>query len=708
MAHVRYMLLPIWLKIFLFLCGWCQVRHSQHHGPTEVVTPLKITNARRGMRPPSWTSYRLQFGGQRHIVHMKVNKHLLARHMPVFTYTDQGVLLEDQPFVQSDCFYYGYVEGDPESLIALSSCFGGFRGILKTDGTVYEIEPKSFSTTFEHLVHRMDSETSPSMRCGLTDEEIARQLKFLERNSPPLMQSEYLNWWTHKRYLELAVVVDNNRYLHHKSNTTMVQNEVCLVVNIIADVLKSLDIDVVVMGVEIWTKTNPIAVDIIDILLPAFCLWKKSSFNNRLSHDIAHIFVKKDFSGTTGLAYIGSVCEHDYNCGVISFTFGSLYDFANTGSHEIGHNLGMIHDEDECVCGEHFCIMYAARVNAFKFSNCSYNMYMNTVVKKSCLTVSPRVESIFKHRRCGNRITEEDEECDCGSLQLCEKDPCCQSNCTLTPGSVCASGLCCKDCKLLPSGTECRKQENECDLPEWCNGTSFHCPDDMYVQDGTPCVDGGYCYEKRCNDRDEQCRKIFGKDTKSANDRCYREVNTQGDRFGHCGYKDSQYIPCNMQDILCGRVQCENVTKIPLLSSHTTVHWTYINGTTCWGTDYHFGMTIPDIGEVKDGTQCGVEKVCIKRKCVSISLMKSPCSPKSCNMKGVCNNRHHCHCNAGWSPPNCLLPGNGGSIDISSPYEKMFKEDTKNWLLIWLIFLSSILLSVFILFGMRMNKASKK
>ncbi|KAM5309019.1 LOW QUALITY PROTEIN: disintegrin and metalloproteinase domain-containing protein 25-like [Glossophaga mutica] len=353
---------------------------------------------------------------------MKVNKYLLSRHLQVFTYTVQGALLLEQPFVQNDCYYHGYVEGDPESLVT----------------------------------------------------------------------SGYEGWWTHKRFLELAVVVDNNRYLHCKRN-------------------------------------------------------------------------------------------------------------------------------------------------------------------------------IFTLTQCGNGVVEEEEQCDCGTSQLCLKDPCCQLSCTLIGGAACAFGLCCQDCQILPTGTVCRQQENTCDLPEWCNGTSNHCPEDVYVQDGVPCEDGGYCYEKRCNNREDQCRNIFGKEAKSANQSCYTKMNTRGDRFGNCGIRGSGYKRCNLSDVLCGRVQCQNVTEIPLLRDHSTVHWTHFNGVTCWGTDYHLGMGIPDIGDVKDGTECGADHVCVRRKCVHLSLLVTGCSPETCNMNGVCNNRNNCHCSREWDPPNCRQKGHGRSIDSGLP-----------------------------------------
>ncbi|KAL0614194.1 Disintegrin and metalloproteinase domain-containing protein 20 [Plecturocebus cupreus] len=148
------------------------------------------------MKPPGWLLYSPCFAGQRHIVHMKTKKILVSRYLSMFTYTDQCALLEDQPFVQSDCYYHGYREGDPESLVALSTCFGGFQGILQVNDVVYEIKPKRLSATFEHLVYKRVSKEMrfPPIRCRLTEEEIAQQLKFQESDNSTLVQSTYEGW----------------------------------------------------------------------------------------------------------------------------------------------------------------------------------------------------------------------------------------------------------------------------------------------------------------------------------------------------------------------------------------------------------------------------------------------------------------------------------------------------------------------------------
>ncbi|XP_004682569.2 PREDICTED: disintegrin and metalloproteinase domain-containing protein 20-like [Condylura cristata] len=656
--------LHLWLRLLLLLCGGCQVGHTQAHGPPQVVVPHRVTGPDRGGSPMDWLSYNLHFEGQRRVIHLRAQKHLLARHMPVFSYTEQGALLEDHPSLQSDCYHRGYVEGDQESLVVLSTCFGGLRGVIQTNDIIYEIEPKEHSTTFEHLVHKLDSEeTVPPMKCGVTVEEIARQLKFQEGRDATLMQSGYKGWLTHRQFIEVAVVVDHNRYVHNKRNISKVYIEMCIIMNYVNVFYTALQVEVTLMGVEVWTKSNLIVGDDIKQFLSDFCKWKTQSLSARLIHDSAHIVIKKDFTDYRGYAYIGSICGHSINCAVVAAIDEQLSVIGHYLAHELGHNIGMLHNEPPCTCGEQRCIMDAEKKFATKWSNCSYAAFWKAVVKTTCMIAPPKPEKIFRHRRCGNTVVEIGEECDCGTVTSCEGDPCCQVNCTMTPGAECASGLCCHECKLLPSGALCREQENQCDLPEWCNGTSSFCPEDVYVQDGFPCSDGGHCHEKRCNDREEQCRNIFGKGAKSANLKCYYEMNTRGDRFGHCGFKGETYVKCSRADVLCGRVQCDAVTKIPLLSNHTTVHWTRFSGVNCWSTDYHFGMTTPDIGEVKDGTVCGVDRICVKRKCVPGTVWNSYCSRETCNFNGVCNNRHNCHCDPDWKHPFCVTKGNGGSVD---------------------------------------------
>ncbi|XP_040821689.1 disintegrin and metalloproteinase domain-containing protein 29-like [Ochotona curzoniae] len=671
---MSFLLLLNWLGVLVSFPGLTQAEHHSNHNPPEVVIPLKVTSSARSKKPSGWLSYSLRFGGHRHIVHMKVKKFLLSKHPTLFTYTEQGALLEDEPFVQNDCYYHGFVEGDPESLVALSTCFGGFKGMLHINNVAYEIMPVVFSTTFEHLVYEMKSEETQSrtLRSGIIQDEIMGQ----ELDDSTLKQSDYVGWWVHYRTIEIVLVIDNSLYSLYRRNDSKLLDDIYVISNVADSVYHALGIKMLVFAMEIWNYENLVIVDDVRRSFQYFCNWIYLNMYYRKKYDMAMLFINKNLNGLSGLGLTRGICVPYKNCAIVTFLNSTLPVCGIAMAHHIGHNLGMLHDGDHCVCGNSKCIMHANNPPTPKFSNCSYQQFWwYTVERTTCLLEHSYTTDVFTYTRCGNGIIEAEEECDCGALQLCSRDPCCMPNCTLSYGSACASGPCCENCKFLPSGYVCRKEDNMCDLPEWCNGASYKCPEDVYMEDGIPCNNTSYCYEKRCNDRTEQCRHIFGRKAKNAHLNCYRELNTQGTRFGNCGIKGVRYLKCEIADVLCGRVQCDNVREIPQLRDHTTVHWTHFNGVTCWGTDYHYGMTIPDIGEVNDGTECGAEHICLHRQCVPRSILGSNCSPASCNMRGICNNKHHCHCNHLWEPPDCLIQGFGGSVD-SGPAPRNNKKNS--------------------------------
>ncbi|KAH0620682.1 hypothetical protein JD844_021360 [Phrynosoma platyrhinos] len=226
------------------------------------------------------------------------------------------------------------------------------------------------------------------------------------------------------------------------------------------------------------------------------------------------------------------------------------------------------------------------------------------------------------------------------------------------------SGPASKDRSAIIAGTvDPRKNNSVCDLPEYCQGTSEWCPEDVYVQDGAPCRDGAYCYQGNCTTHDEQCKMIFGSKATVASDDCFRIINAQGDRFGNCGLNHGFYSKCNTLNILCGRLQCDNVDDLPSLEEHSTIIQSYAGSKECWGFDYHTGVKIPDTRTVGDGTPCGKDMMCIGGECLEVSLLNYDCNFTKCHNRVICNSRKHCHCDHGWAPPDCLNKGYGGSID---------------------------------------------
>uniref|UniRef100_A0A8D2FR06 Peptidase M12B propeptide domain-containing protein n=1 Tax=Theropithecus gelada TaxID=9565 RepID=A0A8D2FR06_THEGE len=276
LVYIRVALLLLWLGVFLSISGYCQAGPSQHFTSPEVVIPLKVISRGRSAKAPGWLSYSLRLGGKRHVVHMKVKKLLVSRHLPVFTYTDERALLEDQPFIPDDCYYHGYVEGVPESLAVFSACFGGFRGVLQINGLTHEIEPIRHSATFEHLVYKINSNETqfPAMRCGLTEKEVARQqLGFEEAENSALEPKSAGDWWTHAWFLELVVVVNHDFFIYSQSNISKAQEDVFLV----------LCTYIMLIGIEIWNQGN-----IFPMTIDNFQGDTWSLFANTVAHELHH------------------------------------------------------------------------------------------------------------------------------------------------------------------------------------------------------------------------------------------------------------------------------------------------------------------------------------------------------------------------------------------------------------------------------------
>ncbi|NXY81039.1 ADAM9 protein, partial [Alcedo cyanopectus] len=563
---------------------------------------------------------------------------------------------------QTHCYYHGTVEGIADSMLALSTC-DGLRGILYIAGKWYGMEPLNTSSTFEHLFYPLEDMQDIPFQCSVMNGNLHHEKMFVEHSVKYTFLTNTV--LPQKSYVELFVVVDNERFLMKNSDPAAVQKETVELINYVDGMYRALNIQIVLVGLEIWTDRNHISVKNSSAgdALSKFVSWRQKYLLKRSRNDVGHLIIgKKAYDdGSIGMAFVGTVCSQVQGGSISTLNHNNMLQHATVVAHELGHNLGMKHDDKRCPATY---IMHSTDNGSRNFSSCSADDFENLILSGggNCLRNPPKTSNVYKEPVCGNNVVDNNEECDCGKQKECT-NPCCDAaTCKLTPGSQCAEGLCCKNCKFQVAGAECRSKRDFCDLPEYCNGSTAYCPEDVYIMNGYPCANSqAYCYYGTCQSFDSQCEAIYGKGARKAPDICFEKANIKGDRFGNCGMRGGSYKKCPIQHSLCGKLQCTSVSLQNLPA------WSVVNnasGVLCWSSDFDLGSDVPDPAQVHDGTACGENKACVGFECVDSSHLGYSCDVKQkCNDNGVCNNNGNCHCHPGWAPPSCNQSGYGGSID---------------------------------------------
>ncbi|XP_069474021.1 disintegrin and metalloproteinase domain-containing protein 9 isoform X2 [Ambystoma mexicanum] len=676
----------------------------------EITVPQRLSRERREvpnfLLTKDLVSYLIQIEGKEYVLHLEKNKGLLSKDFVVYTYGEDGALLSDRPTVKDHCHYQGYVDGVPGSRAAFSTCFG-LRGMLHLENISYGVEPVESSSDFQHLIYRLENVQIEPMMCGATQSfsfGIPKENETDELHPPTMSQllRRKRAILPQTRYVELFLVVDKDRYTMLNRNHTAVREEMVHLANYLDSMYITLNIRIVLVGLEIWTNQNMITTDgSAGDVLGRFVQWREKELVPRHRHDSAQFVLKQGFGGTAGMAFVGTVCSRSHAGGINVFPHNNVQSFASIVAHELGHNLGMNHDDGRsCDCQVAACIMNSGATGSKNFSSCSADDFEKLTLNKggSCLLNVPSPDEAYTAPYCGNKLVDAGEECDCGSPKECEKDPCCEpKTCKRRSGTECAYGVCCKNCRYLPGGTECRSRANECDLPEYCNGSSPFCQPDVFIQNGHPCqTNKSYCYNGMCQFYDAQCKAIFGSKAKSAPEVCFREVNSKGDRFGHCGYHGSGFKTCDIRNSMCGKLQCENVDS-PVFGISPALIQTPIHGTVCWGVDFRLGSDVPDPGMVNEGTKCEEGKICRGYQCVSASVLNYDCDIQmKCHGRGVCNSNKNCHCDSGWAFPNCEKSGYGGSTDSGPTYNDKDTSLRDGLLVFFFLIVPLILLGAFV------------
>lgn len=288
-----------------------------------------------------------------------------------------------------------------------------------------------------------------------------------------------------------------------------------------------------------------------DSLMSEFLAW--ATAQDLPDHDEHVLLSGLDFLGATvGYAGLDAACTARQN-GFIVEAGNSAGGFAALSAvHELGHTLGMSHD-DGVSCSDRDFIMAAVgcancdRDN--RFSSCSLEQfaeYLGGPAYAEGGLCADDVPSSGGVATCGDAVVQGTEACDCGASECGDIDPCCNgATCQLREGAECSdfNDGCCQGCAIVGADAElvCRRQRSECDIAEVCTGGTKSCPADTFEPAGTGCEDErgntGTCYFGECRSRGTQCEQI---------------AEQQGEAFASVG------APGPSCDSACNRVVCGN------------------------------------------------------------------------------------------------------------------------------------------------------
>ncbi|XP_072574012.1 A disintegrin and metalloproteinase with thrombospondin motifs 17 isoform X1 [Paramormyrops kingsleyae] len=301
------------------------------------------------------------------------------------------------------CFYTGRVLNHTGSFATLSTC-GGLTGWVQTEHDSMFIEPTASSGTFAGVEHRVvRRRRSPTARPPHMETEMTKHCETIQGKKERKTKE-----WEDRRErrnairrggdytVETVVVADSDMVAYHGPEAA--QRFILTVMNMVYNMFrhKSLGVSInirVTKLVLLHSRPEKLRVGHHgERSLESFCHWQHEEFggprflgNNHVPGgrddpppmDVAVFVTRTDFCvhkdepcDTVGIAYLGGACSAKRKC-VLAEDNG--LNLAFTIAHELGHNMGMSHDDDHATCTGHSHIMSGEWVKGRNPSDLSWS-----------------------------------------------------------------------------------------------------------------------------------------------------------------------------------------------------------------------------------------------------------------------------------------------------------------------------------------------
>uniref|UniRef100_A0A2K5HJC1 ADAM metallopeptidase domain 33 n=1 Tax=Colobus angolensis palliatus TaxID=336983 RepID=A0A2K5HJC1_COLAP len=236
----------------------------QGYIPGQPVTPHWVLDGRRWraisleepVLKPDMGLVALEAEGQELLLELEKNHRLLAPGYIETHYGPDGRPVVLAPNHKDHCYYHGRVRGFPNSWVVLCTCSGMSGLITLSSNASYYLRPwpprgsKDFST---HKIFRMEQLLTWKGACGHRDPGDKAGMASLPGAPQSRDRREALRT---RRYLELYIVADHTLFLTQQRNLNHTKQRLLEVANCVDQLLRTLDIQVVLTGLEVWTERD--------------------------------------------------------------------------------------------------------------------------------------------------------------------------------------------------------------------------------------------------------------------------------------------------------------------------------------------------------------------------------------------------------------------------------------------------------------------